>query len=241
MDILQIKKKLNPDDFDFVFDLQTSDRTSFYLKLFSKNETITNGIGKFAKINHSNKNRNNMHTLERQKNQMESSHIICDSKVDLQWLFRSNINIPKAKYAMIVPGGSRKRMNKRIPITIFLRLSDYLLNCGLEILLIGSKDDEKICNYISEKLPKVKNLCNKTNFFDIGKLAKKSLLSIGNDTGPMHLISKAGNNTLVLFTKFSKPELCQPIGKKVSIFIYENDDDNFYKRVTLKLSNILSF
>ena len=57
-DLLKIKNEIDPNEFDFVYDLQTSKRSSSYLKIFSKTNAITNGIGKYAKIPHLNKNRN---------------------------------------------------------------------------------------------------------------------------------------------------------------------------------------
>ena len=62
---------------------------------------------------------------------------------------------------------------------------------------MGSKDDEKICREIEKNFPTVKNLCDKTDLFDLGKLSKNSFLSIGNDTGPMHLIAKGGNDFFI--------------------------------------------
>ena len=47
-DLIQIKDKINCSEFDFVYDLQTSRRTSFYLKLFKSEKAITNGIGKIC-------------------------------------------------------------------------------------------------------------------------------------------------------------------------------------------------
>ncbi len=239
MDIVQIKKKIDNLDFDFVYDLQTSKRSSSYLKLFQTPKTITNGIGRYAKIIHDNQNRNNMHTLDRQMDQISMNKIKFRSDMDLKWLFNSKFPIPKQNYVLIVPGGSRKRKNKRLPLEIFNKIIQFLLNNNILVLLIGSKDDEQICKKIKLDFPKVENLCNKTNFFDLGKLSKHSLLSIGNDTGPMHLISKGERDAYVFFTNYSKPELCKPVGKKVFIFRFKNDKENFSNEVLLKLKEKL--
>ncbi len=240
LDIRQIREKINCSDFDFVYDLQTSNRTANYLKLFLNTKAITNGIGKFAKIIHIHKNRNLMHTLDRQKDQIKLSQIKYKFK-NFKWLFESKFKIPKKKYVMIVPGGSRKRKNKRIPQEIYLKVINLLIKSGFEVLIIGSKDDMKICKDIEINFPSVKNLCDKTDLFDLGKLSKNSFLSIGNDTGPMHLIAKGGNDVLVLFTKFSNPDLCKPIGKNVSILIYKNDKAKLLNEIFLKLKTKLGF
>ena len=108
-DLLKIKNKIDPNEFDFVYDLQTSKRSSSYLKIFLKTNAITNGIGKYAKVPHLNKNRNQMHTLDRQKSQIETGEVEYLSKIDLKWLFKSKFKVPKTKYVIIVPGGSKKR------------------------------------------------------------------------------------------------------------------------------------
>ena len=239
LDLFKIKNKIDPNEFDFVYDLQTSKRSSSYLKIFSKTNAITNGIGKYAKIPHLNKDRNKMHTLARQKSQIKLSKVDYLTKFDIKWLFKSKFKIPKTKYVIIVPGGSKKRLNKRIPEEIFLKITDFLIKSGFQVLIIGSEDDLKVCNLIESFYPDVINCCNKTDFFDIGKLSLKSSLSIGNDTGPMHLISKGGKKTIVLFTKFSNPQLCKPVGKNVSTFIYSNDNDRFYKKIIFKIKKIL--
>ena len=240
LDLLKIKNVIDPNEFDFVYDLQTSKRSSSYLKIFYKTNAITNGIGKYAKIPHLDKNRNKMHTLDRQKSQIEMSEVDYLSKIDIEWLFKSKFTVPKTKFVIIVPGGSKKRLNKRIPKEIFLKITDFLLKSGFKVLIVGSADDFKVCNFIESIYPDVINCCNKTDFFDIGKLSLKSSLSIGNDTGPMHLISRGGKKTMVLFTEFSDPQLCKPVGKNVSTFIYLNDDDKFYKKIIFNIKSNLS-
>ena len=143
-----------------------------------------------------------MHTLVRQKSQIKMSKVDYLSKFDMKWLFKSKFKIPKTKYVIIVPGGSKKRLNKRIPVEIFLKITHFLLKSGFQVLIIGSEDDLKVCKLIESFYPDVINCCNKTDFFDIGKLSLKSSLSIGNDTGPMHLISKGVKKPLYCLQNF---------------------------------------
>ena len=234
-DILQITKEIDCSKFDFVYDLQTSSRTSFYLKLFNKEKAITNGIGKHAKICHSNRDRNNMHTSVRQSDQISLNNIKLVSSNEYKWIYNSDYSVPKKKYVMIVPGGSEKRKNKRIPYKIYSELIKILQNNDYQVLLIGSNDDEKICGKLKTDFPEAQNLCKKTNLFELGKLSKFSSLTIGNDTGPMHLISKGGGETFVFFTKHSNPQLCRPIGSKVSVFTYTGDVKKFFEEIFSKL------
>ena len=107
LDIKQIKKKTKSYKFSHVYDLQTSRRSSHYLKLFFKKGSITNGIGKYAKLNHLNPRRNFMHTIDRQKEQIELSNIKLSLMDNYDWLCDKNIDIPTSKFALIVPGGRK--------------------------------------------------------------------------------------------------------------------------------------
>ncbi len=239
-DIYQIKTKLNNYEFQFVYDLQTSSRTSNYLKYFYNNETITNGIGQYACNDHNiNKNRNNLHTVERQKDQLSLNNVKYRAPIDLSWLRKSNMSIPKEKYALIIPGGSGKRVNKRIPIDIYKSIIEFLLSKRLKIIIIGSYDEKNICAEIESQFPKVINLCNKTTLFDIGKLSTSSFISIGNDTGPMHLVAKGGRSAFVFFTKYSQASLCAPRGKHVKIFHYNGNQNIFFQEVLKKIKTKL--
>ena len=238
-DLYQIKNKVKTTFFSHVYDLQTSKRSSYYLKFFKYPDSITNGIGKHAKICHDDPNRNNLHTVKRQKNQISLSKIKFVQNIKMDWMFNSKISIPKKKFAIVIPGGSIKRKNKRIPLEIFYKIIDFLLRRRLTVLIIGSKDDSETCAKIEERFSEVKNLCNRTTFFDLAKLSKFALVSIGNDTGPMHLVSKGNKNTFVFFTKFSSPKLCKPIGENVKVFSFKKSQkEEFFSNVISKMKTL---
>jgi ADP-heptose:LPS heptosyltransferase len=65
--------------------------------------------------------------------------------------------------------------------------------------------------------PDASNLVDKTSFSQIVALANKAKFSIGNDTGPMHLIAVAGCRSVVLYSHASNPELCAQRGSDVKI------------------------
>ena len=96
-DIFQIKRKLKYDSFSEIFDLQTSRRSSYYLKLFKKSGSKTNGIGKYSTISHGNIKRNFMHTIERQKDQLSLSNIKFIKNPDLRWLYNQKSKFKEKK------------------------------------------------------------------------------------------------------------------------------------------------
>ncbi len=237
-DKIQIKKKLDISSFDCVYDLQTSKRSSSYLSLFFKLGIKTSGIGNYASFNHTNTQRDKMHTLDRQREQLEISSIKYLKKIDLKWLFKSKrIDFThETKYSLIVPGGSKKRKNKRIPFEVFNQIIKILLGKKIIPILIGSSDDKEICSNLENIHPNVKNLCTKTDIFDIAKLSENSIISIGNDTGPMHVIANGNMPTFVFFTKYSDPKLCAPVGKNVKIFNYENNIEKFCNTIKKEIN-----
>ena len=93
---------------------------------------------------------------------------------------------------------------------------------------MGSLDDTNICSQLSLISKEVLNLCTLTSIGQIFFLAKHSFFSVGNDTGPMHIIARANKKTLVFFTKFSDPKLCKPTGKDVEIIKYHTDNIDFF-------------
>ena len=240
-DIYKIKKKINPVLFTNVFDLQTSSRSSYYLKIFKNFDCDTNGIGKYSKTEHLNAERDNLHTIERQKDQLGFSKVKFIKKPNLSWFYKktNRFNI-FGKYALLVPGGSGKRLNKRIPIDLFFEIVSLLIKKNVKPILIGAKDDFNVCKKIEEKFPKVKNLCLQTSFFDIASLATNSLFSIGNDTGPTHIISRANKKTIVLFTKNSNPNLCSPVGRLTEILTFDKSNGFFNKSVLEKTMKAIS-
>ena len=231
LDLFQINNKLSKYKFSHVYDLQTSKRTSYYLKYFSEMCSITNGIGKFAKISHDNPKRNFMHTIQRQKEQLEKCNISYRRKESFKWLEDNNVKVPKEKFALIIPGGSGKRKYKRMPLSVFKKVIDFLIYKKIKPIIIGSDDDEKICSLLSKQNNQVVNYCSKTSIGNLLYLSKYAHLSIGNDTGPMHLIARGNKKTIVLFTKYSNPSLCAPTGKKVVILKFDNDNESFLIKI----------
>ena len=91
-----------------------------------------------------------------------------------------------------------------------------------------------------QNFPSAENLCNKTDFFKIAELSKQSIISVGNDTGPMHIISRGNKPTLVFFTNNSNPNLCRQMGKKTFILNYKNDKNIFLDQIFREFKKVIS-
>ena len=216
--------------FDWVFDLQTSNRTNIYYFIFSLfSDFKWSGIASKCSHPHVNPLRKELHTLERQKDQLEVAGI--KNKINLDWsFFKSDISkfSLKNNLFLLVIGGSPHRPQKRWPIKNYISLIKYLNKKKIWPVIIGGESEKK---YLDQKiLPglKLKNLVGKTSYFDLAEIARKSKWIVGNDTGPMHLLVQCSNpytKKIVLFGSKSNPKLCAPRGKNVFI-IQKNQIDN---------------
>ena len=109
---------------------------------------------------------------------------------------------------------------KNWPINNFALLINKLLQSKVKnsfkcIIIIGSKNEKKQCDYLVKKIKNIHilNLCGAYDISIIYALLKHCSLFIGNDSGLMHLSAAANINTLGLFGP-SKEVNYRPWGKK---------------------------
>ena len=141
--------------FDWVFDLQTSKRTTLYYNLFTIFGNFKwNGRAKGCSHIHNDPKRTQMHTLDRHKQQLYVAGIKKIKSVNWN-IFREsleNISISK-KFAIIIAGGAINRPNKRWSLDKFIKLAYYFKSKSIQSVFIGGKDEKAITH---EKLPKKK-------------------------------------------------------------------------------------
>ena len=239
-DYINIYKWFYNSNFVWVFDLQTSKRTNSYFSVLSLFKNFYwNGIAKNCSHPHLNPNRKKLHTIERQKEQLKAAGISKMFKPDWNYFQPSirKFNIEKP-YAILVPGGSKHRKNKRWSFKNFLEIIQYLGKKNITSVLVGGTDEKDIYDN-KRKNNSVVNLIGKTNYRDLAYLSSRAKLILGNDTGPMHLLvacSKDKIAKIVLFGQASDPTLCAPTGKNV-IIVKENDINDIRTKSIKKLIN----
>ena len=222
---IKIFKWFFESDFEWVFDLQTSKRTNLYFLIFSIFKDFNwNGIAKNCSHPHLSSNRKKLHTIERQKDQLRVAGIRKVFSPDWSYL-KSKVSkfTFKKPYAILVPGGSSHRKNKRWDFKNFLEIIKFLEKKNIISVLVGGHDEKDIIQSKS-KCHSIINLIGKTNFSDLASLSSRAKLILGNDTGPMHLLVACSNDKIrkiVLFGGASNPTLCAPRGKNV-IIVKEN-------------------
>jgi len=196
--------------YDFVYDLQTSGRSSRYFRLAGG--PPWSGIARGASHPHADPARNRMHTVERQRDQLAAAGITAFPAPDLGWLTACGPVLP-APYAVLVPGSAPHRPEKRWPAERFGELARLVAEGGLRPVVVGAAGDHSLAASIAEASPGTLDLTGRTSLSDLGGLLARASLAVGNDTGPMHLAAVVGCRCVVLFSRASDPALTAPRGR----------------------------
>ena len=209
---LALRRRLRAGRFDRIYDLQTSDRSGFYFRLVGPEPRPEwSGVAKGCSHPHANVGRDAMHTIERQREQLAIAGIVDIPLPDVSWVpdgaERFDLETP---YILLVPGGSAHRPEKRWPARNYAAVTRELGRRGYAVVLLGTAAEEDLMQTVVEADSGVRNLAGQTSYFDIVGLARNAVAALGNDTGPMHLITAAGCPTTVLFSSASDPALCAP-------------------------------
>ncbi|MCO6416913.1 glycosyltransferase family 9 protein [Siccirubricoccus sp. KC 17139] len=212
--VVRLARRLRGAGFARVYDLQTSARSSRY-RWFVGRRAEWSGIASGASHPHANPARDSMHTLERQREQLEMAGIQDFPPPDLSWLEAdlSGFALPE-RFCLLVPGASPLRPGKRWPAERFGALAAGL---DLPSVIIGAGAEAKLAAAIRAAAPGAIDLTGRTSFAAIGALARRAEFAVGNDTGPSHLIAATGCPTLTLFGPDSDPALCAPRGRAVAV------------------------
>ena len=213
------RRRLRAERFARVYDLQTSDRSGWYFRLFWPGPRPEwSGIARGASHPHANPARDRMHTIERQAEQLKMAGIAEVPLPDVGWADAdvSRFALP-LHTALLVPGGAVHRPAKRWPLEHYAELAAALVVRGLTPVILGGAHETLLAHAIRALAPEAVDLTGKTSLLELASLARGAAVAIGNDTGPMHLVAAAGCPAIVLFSRDSEPALCAPRGRSVIV------------------------
>lgn len=215
--VFGLRRRLRAAGFHRVYDLQRSDRTGWYWRLLHPNPP--EWVGKVAGCSHRYRNADDAsrHIVEREAEQLRLAGIGTVPPSDLSFVEAdvSDFGLPE-RYALLVPGGSTHRPEKRWPAERYAALARSLAAEGTTPVLIGTAAEGRELATIAQACPQALNLLGRTSIEQIVVLARGATLAVGNDTGPMHLIAAAGCPSLALFSAASSPLRTAPRGPKVA-------------------------
>ena len=222
---LALRRRLNDGAFVRIYDLETSERSSFYFRLFRRPKPEWSGIAAGCSLRHMNSQRDSLHTIERQREQLAMAGIDAVPLPNFDWIEggASAFELPNC-FVMLVPGGSSGRPGKRWKVSGYIDLMVRLSAKGTTPVLIGADDETERNAEIARHCPKAIDLTGQTSITDLARLARVASGAVGNDNGPMHLIAAAGCPSLVLYSYESNPALCAQRGPDVEILRRENLD-----------------
>ena len=215
---LSLRRRLRDAGFTRIYDLQTSDRSSSYFRLFWPGpypEWV--GIARGCSHPHTNPRRDFIHNVDSRAEQLRVAGIAHCPPPDLSWVDGdiSHLGLG-ARYAILAPGGAPHRPAKRWPAERYAVLAARLASRGLEPVLVGAAAEEALHAEIRARCPEAVSLAGKTSLFELACVARDAVVAVGNDSGPMHLAAAAGCPSLVLFSHDSDPALCGQRGACVS-------------------------
>ena len=225
---MRLAGRLRAGRFDRVYDLQTSDRSSAMRLAFWPRFPEWSGVARGASHPHRNPDRDGMHTLERQAQQLQDAGVWPDAPTapgsapapdlaglaDPSALDRLGVAPP---FALLIPGAAPARAGKRWPLDRYAALATRLADAGPTPVIVGGPAEARDAAAILSAEPRARDLTGRTSFAEVAALGAQAGVAVGNDTGPVHLIAAAGAPTLVLFGPESDPALCAPRGARVRV------------------------
>lgn len=222
--------------FDWVYDLQTSDRTAHYFRLLRRPKPNWNGIAAGCSHPHRDPARDTLHTLQRLAGQLAVAGIADIPAPNLDWAVAdiSALALP-VRYVVLAVGGSADRLDKRWPADHFVGLADRIVGAGATPVLVGTAADATAAGAVRAGCPTAVDLIGRTGLLELATVARGAVAAVGNDTGPMHIAAAAGTPSCVLFSGASDPALCAPVGDQVTTLRRDPMTDLTVDEVAAKL------
>jgi ADP-heptose:LPS heptosyltransferase len=200
--LLRLRKIVNSLNFNKVYDLQNSNRTSFYRKFLFN-------IKEWSSSKDIPENKYNNSVLQRFDEQLKNSNIQTrfTLKPDFSWAAEkaNNYNLDTdKKYVLFFPFCSKDLIHKRWPY--FSELINLIKKNHPQYALVVAPGPGEIeeAKSLDIKIALSNNLA--LDFFELASLIKKSHLVIANDTGPAHMAAHLGAKGFALFGPHTTPE-----------------------------------
>lgn len=221
---ISIRRVLRAGRFDRVYDLQAQARTERYFWLLCPGPWPEwSGTARGASHPDRRPGRRTMAAGERYRRQLAPFGITVPEQADLSWLDAPVDHLaPPGAYALLVPGSSPGRPDKRWPAQRFAEMAHRLSTTGVRPVVIGGAGEAPLAATIGGAVPDALDLTGRTSLAEIAGLARGADLVLGNDTGPTHLAAAVGTPTVALYSRASG--LVQAVGPSV-LTLYRDELD----------------
>jgi ADP-heptose:LPS heptosyltransferase len=213
---LALRKKLNEGRFKRVYDLQNSDRTSLYLRLFHPRPEWV-GAARGASHRNDSPERVKLTPFMGHKQTLAVAGIN-NVRIDQMAWVRGDSHLFDMKaqpFVLLVPGSSPHLPHKRWPARHYGEMAKRLFNWGFLPVIVGTQTEKDAAAAIRTICPEALDLTGLTTLTDLVILGRNAASAIGNDTGPLHMIAQTGCPTIALFSNHSNASRHAPLGDNV--------------------------
>lgn len=231
-------------NFDRVYDLQNSNRTSAYFRFWRLGKALSmpewSGVAPGCSHPQTRPDRGKLHTFDRFEDQLGAIGLHNIPQPDVSWCTEAitPFELPQS-YALLIPGSSKGGVRKRWPGTHYATLANMLAKESITPVLVGGPDDAETISNIKVLSPEAIDLSGKTTLFELISLAYGSKVIVGNDTGPTHLAAATRQPTIVAWSDFSDPKIYGPRYDTVQILKEAQLEDLTPQRVLSAIHKIL--
>ena len=206
-------RRLIRGNWDMIVDLQCSQRTARYFQFFARPDIRWIGTAKgcsdqcpdFTGVD----NHRRMRIAAEMAGGVAPVH-------DMAWLLdqagtRQVPGAPKP-YAILVPGCSLAKPQKRWPAENFAALARTCHQDNISVMLTGTAADRDVVEMVQSLAPDAINLCGQTSIADLARLYASAVSIVGNDTGPVFLAAATGAPTIMVMGPDTNPSMSAPTG-----------------------------
>ena len=204
-----------------VYDFQSSRRTRRYLDLVLRRGTEI--VGHSRRASHPLPDMAGMNNRDRM---LATARLggCPEVEADLSWL-PGGAAPSGRRVAVLVPGCSPAKPQKRWAHGHFADLGRWLTDAGFEVVLVGTAVDRAQGDAILEALPGAVDRVGQTSLPELAAVLAGADLVVGGDTGPVFLAARLGAPTLMLMSGHTDPSMSAPAGGRTAWLRQERVDD----------------
>ena len=227
---LAFATKLRKEKYSKVISPHRSFRTSLIVLLSNAKERVGFSTASFGFVY------NKIIKYNKKIHEVERNLLLLDSeKFKNNWKIFPKLNLPSVKslglkniptdknIICIAPGTVWS--TKEYPKEYFVEIIEYLVEKEYFVLLIGGKEDEKLCKWIEQKFKfGVQSIAGQLSIVESIAVLKISTLIICNDSAPTHMAMAADVAVLTLYCSTAPKFGFYPYNDKSSFLSYDEID-----------------